>query len=206
MTLTLKIGPNSFAWHTSSGLCTAISGLDTKGWAVQRISSGQSLEDIYTKRRTRRFQYTTPRLPQHFYVGYNETYKRFKTKLHMLQKYYETTKRQEKCCKSLVNIRWLCWFFLIFFLQDFDGHVEYLRIPDKVSIFYLGRPQKWIQHIQFLWKTFSDSSISKMPQGVWFFGIALLYSTILSLFSSLGQAHRAHVACDSTRVTGCILL
>ena len=29
---------NSFAWHSGSGLCTTIPALDTKSWAVQKIS------------------------------------------------------------------------------------------------------------------------------------------------------------------------
>ena len=59
-----------------------------------------------------------PPPPQHFYMGYNKTWKRSKTKLHMFWKCYETTKRHEKCCESLVNIRKLCWqyFFRAFCL------------------------------------------------------------------------------------------
>ena len=51
-------------------------------------------------------------------------------------------------------------------LHYFVGRAEYLRIPDKVSIFDFGRPQKSIQSTQFLEKTFSDSFYLKMPQGV----------------------------------------
>ena len=52
-------------------------------------------------------------------------------------------KKAWKVCESLANIRTLCWQY---FSEHFVSHVEYLRIPDKVSIFDFGRPQKWIQH------------------------------------------------------------
>ena len=100
--------PNSFAWHTGSGRCTTIPRLDAKGSAVQKSSSGHSLANRYTKRRTQGHGDSSislhPTPPhQHFYMEYNKTWKTSNTKLKIFRKCYETTRRQGKSCESLVN-------------------------------------------------------------------------------------------------------
>ena len=137
--------------HWLSTMCHHI------GFGYKRLSCSENIfwtkpgRQIHVRMdtRIRRFQHNTP-LPPAYYVRYNKTGKRSKTKLHMFRKCYKTTKRHEKCCESLTNIRTHLLKVFLFFLQHFVGHVEYLRIPDKVSIPDFGRPQKWIQHTQFL--------------------------------------------------------
>ena len=59
--------------------------------------------------------------------------------------------KQQKGMKSVVKVQRISEHCAdSIFLQHFVSHVEYLRIRNKVSIFDIGRHQKWIQHTQFL--------------------------------------------------------
>ena len=50
--------------------------------------------------------------------------------------------KQQKGIKSVVKVQRISEHCAdSIFLQHFVGHVEHLRIPDKVSIFDFGRPQ-----------------------------------------------------------------
>ena len=97
-------------WHTDLGWCTTIPSLDSKGWAVQKRSCGQSPADRHMNRRTHGQSNSSIYIsPWAFYMGYDKTWKRSKTKLYMFRKCYETRKKFAKCCESLANIRTLCW-------------------------------------------------------------------------------------------------
>ena len=64
---------------------------------------------------------------------------------------FKNAMKQQNGMESVVKVWWISEHCAdSIFLQHFVGHVEYLRIPDKVRSFYFGRPQKWIQHTQFL--------------------------------------------------------
>ena len=54
---------------------------------------------------------------EHFYMGYDKTWKRSKTKPHIFGKCYKTTKRHGKYCESLVNSRTVLTAFVAVFCQ-----------------------------------------------------------------------------------------